>query len=159
MLIKVINEIGMDERHNKSGPNHPDCDEHPIAMECHDTREEDHAVLFDLDQIAAYKITHGCSIEGCTGTWETVEFVGRKPWTDGEFESVLYQLYQDFYENPRAISHKVLMDLIPYSEPFPTNPLSRYLAAAVDVGCEDATGEHKKSKNELLEWIGWDTDT
>lgn len=149
----------MAEPHYKSGPDHPDCDEKRIAIECHDTRHKKTDLLLNLNQITVYKITHECSIEGCPGIWEKTEFVGRKPWTDGEFESVLYQLYQDFYEDPRVISHKVLMDLIPYSEPFPTNPLSRYLAAAVDVGYEDATGEHKKSKNELLEWIGWDTDT
>ena len=149
----------MDEPHYRSGPDHPDCDKNRMAIECHDTRHKKTDVLLNLNQITVNKITYECSIEGCSGIWEKPEFVGRKPWTDGEFESVLYQLYQDFYENPRAISHKVLMDLIPYSEPFPTNPLSRYLAAAVDVGCEDATGEHKKSKNELLEWIGWDTDT
>jgi len=125
--------------------NCPELDSGP-----HEMHEIEKTELLDLDGYSAYKLTHQC--QHCSNElhgWR----VDNQPETVPEFTSVLYQLYESFYENPRPISHNVLIQLAPGDYPGTNQPLAGILGKAIDLGNKHGRNNRDKlSKQELLDW-------
>lgn len=121
---------------------------HHPPLETHTFREVDQELLLDISRCAIYKLEQECIYSECQMGAKTVELVGSRPVTEQEFETVMYDLYEEFYHNPRIIGYRTLMELVPKEEPEQLLPLTDYLAAAVDLGCRDEENERRKRKKE-----------
>lgn len=73
------------------------------------------------------------------------------PMTVEHLKEMAYDYYTDFYEKPQRISYFELSNQVGAQNV----RVLDYVAAALDLGCEDAQEDHeKRTKEELLEYIG-----
>lgn len=133
--------------------NEATCTDEPLSPEAHDLEEIDQTLLLELDACAVYAVTSRCTRDGCDSEWSSAKIIGQKPKTKQEFRSVVYQLYESFWENPRNISHLVMIRLVPVSDTGARHALASHLSEAVDLGCRDADSGDKKSRNQVLDWV------
>ena len=130
------------------------CSENPLTPGIHDLEETESEPLLELEKCAAYSVESECTREGCDSGWISVEVIGQKPETIREYESVVHQLYESFYDNPRDISFLTFQKLVTASDTGQRQVLAEYLGNAVNLGCEDANSDtEKRSKEEVLNWI------
>lgn len=124
-----------------------------LGPEPHNLQEVDQVLLLDLNRCAAYLVREECI--DCDTGFKGVRIVGERPETVSEFEQVLYELYESFYEEPRSISFVVLQKLVPPdADPGTRNALAAEMAEAVDIGCQDAdSGLEKRKKHDIVERI------
>lgn len=77
-----------------------------------------------------------------------------------EFREVVYQMYTDFYEEPRNIHYFRIQERLEneLGVEIDSITLVDYAALAIDTGCEDAEEKDFKNKKELFEAIGTPSD-
>lgn len=126
-----------------------DC-EHSLGPDSHNLQEINQVLVLDLNRCAAYLVVEECI--DCNSEFKGVRVVGGRPETVSEFEQVLYELYESFYEEPRSISFLILQKLVsPDVDTGTRNALAEEMAEAVDMGCHDAdNGLAKRNKQEIV---------
>lgn len=106
--------------------------------------------ILNLEGYTAYQVTRQC--QHCSHEVSVFE-VDDQPETVAEFESVLYQLYESFYDRPRSIGHMVLLQLAPGDDTGKKQALADCLAEAVDLGVEHRKDNRDKlTRQKLLDW-------
>lgn len=122
-----------------------------MSKEIHEPREVDQSLLLDVHKIAVYEITTKCP--DCSRTWTRFETKGTQPELVADFYTILYDLYESFYENPRSISHLHLLQIAPGEDKRARNAAADYFAHAVDLGFDDAKNNRsKRTQQEVLEY-------
>lgn len=138
--------------HQQSEPT-SNCSGGILSPDGHDFIEVNHECVVDLTTCAAYHVTRAC--KECDSAFHGVKIVGEKPETKPQFKTLLYELYANFYDNPRGISHLVMLHLLPDELDTGTQTsLAGYLGAAVDLGCRDATENNdKRTKTDVIDFL------
>lgn len=73
-----------------------------------------------------------------------------------EFKEAIYQIYTEFYEEPRSIHYFRIQEKLEdeLNKDIQSITLVDYAARAVDKGCDDGENRDFKTKEELFESIG-----
>jgi len=120
----------------------------------HNLTEIEQEIIWEIDNWAAYEVRSECQRDGCQGEYSSLKISGHQIERVQDLKTIAYQIYESYYDNPRAVPYPVMQSLVGVEDPEIQTAVADELCNAAKLGNLDGeAGCKKQTKQELFEAV------